>query len=84
LVLSQSDVGEFLRSLDGSPRDISVRVMLLTGARCNEVCKAVWSEFDLDRGVWTLPGWRRKNSKPGRPMPDHVMPLPDSPALAAP
>ena len=50
--------------------------MLLTGARCNEACKAVWSEFDLDRGVWTLPGWRRKNTEPGRLMPDHVMPLP--------
>jgi integrase len=50
--------------------------MLLTGARCNEVCKAVWSEFDLDRGAWTLPGWRRKNPKPGRLLPDHVMPLP--------
>ncbi len=50
--------------------------MLLTGARCNEACKAAWSEFDLDRGVWTLPGWRRKNPKPGRLLPDHVMPLP--------
>jgi integrase len=76
LVSSQADVSELLRSLNGSSRSIAVRVMLLTGARCNEVCKAVWSEFDLDRGVWTLPGWRRKNSKPGRLMPDHVMPLP--------
>ena len=56
LVLSQADVGELLRSLGGSSRDIAIRVMLLTGARCNEVCKAVWREFDLDRGVWTLPG----------------------------
>jgi integrase len=76
LVLSQADVGELLRSLDGSSRDIAIRVMLLTGARCNEVCQAVWNEFDLDREVWTLPGRRRKNTKPGRLMPDHVMPLP--------
>jgi hypothetical protein len=76
LVLSQADVGELLRSLDRSSRGIAVRVMLLTGARCNEACKAIWSEFDLDRGVWTLPGSRRKNSKPGRLMPDHVIPLP--------
>lgn len=76
LVLSQADVGELLRSLDGSSRDIAIRVMLLTGARCNEACKAVWSEFDLDRGAWTLPGLRRKNPKPGRLLPDHVMPLP--------
>jgi integrase len=76
LVLSQADVGELLRSLDGSSRNIAIQVMLLTGARCNEVCEAVWREFDLDRRVWILPGRRRKNPKPGRLMPDHVMPLP--------
>jgi integrase len=76
LVLSQTEVGELLRSLGGSSRDLVIRVMLLTGARCNEACRAVWSEFDLDRRMWTLPGWRRKNPKPGRLVPDHVMPLP--------
>jgi integrase len=76
LVLSQADVGTLLRSLGGSSRDIAIRVMLLTGARCNEACKAAWSEFDFDQGVWTLPGRRRKNPKPGRFLPDHVMPLP--------
>jgi integrase len=76
LVLSQADVGELLRSLGGSSRDVAIRVMLLTGARCNEACRAAWSEFDLDRGVWMLPGWRRKNPKPGRLLRDHVMPLP--------
>ena len=76
LVLSQPDVGELLRSLGESSRDIAIRVMLLTGARCNEVCQAVWREFDLDQALWTLPGRRRKNVKPGRLMPDHVMPLP--------
>jgi integrase len=76
LVLSQADVGKLLRSLSGSSRDVAIRVMLLTGARCNEACKAAWGEFDLDRGLWTLPGWRRKNPEPGRFLPDHVMPLP--------
>src|ERR1700727_2525524 len=76
LVLSQADVGELLRSLGGSSRDIAIRGMLLTGARCNEACKAVWSAFDLAQGEWTLPGLRRKNPKPGRLLPDHVMPLP--------
>jgi integrase len=76
LVLSQADVGKLLGSLGGSSRDIAIRMMLLTGARCSEACKAAWSEFDLDRGLWTLPGWRRKNPKPGRLLPDHVMPLP--------
>jgi integrase len=76
LVLSQADVGGLMRSLDGSSRNIAIQVMLFTGARCNEACEAVWSELDLDRRVWILPGRRRKNPKPGRLMPDHVMPLP--------
>jgi integrase len=76
LVLSQPDVGALLRSLGGASRDVAIRLMLLTGARCNEACEAVWSEFDLERSVWVLPGRRRKNPKPGRLLPDHVMPLP--------
>jgi integrase len=76
LVLSQSDVGKLLRSLGRASRDVAIRLMLLTGARCNEACESVWSEFDLDRSVWVLPGQRRKNPKPGRLLPDHVMPLP--------
>src|SRR6185312_4031557 len=34
----------------------SVRLLLLTGARRNEVLAATWSQFDLDEGVWTKPG----------------------------
>jgi integrase len=62
--------------LGDASRDDAVRTMLLTGARLNEVCSATWREFDLDNGLWRLPGRRRKNVKPGRLMPDHVMPLP--------
>lgn len=76
LVLSQGDVGTLLRSLGGSSRDTAIQMMLMTGARCSEVCDAVWGEFDLDRGVWVLPGRRRKNPKPGRLMPDQFVPLP--------
>ena len=74
--LSLADVGALLRSLSDTSRDNAVRTMLMTGARCNEICQATWREFDLDQGLWTLPGLRRKNVKPGRLMPDHVMPLP--------
>ena len=74
-------MGTLLRSLSdpstgSGPRDNAIRTMLTTGARCNEVCQATWREFDLDQGVWTLPGQRRKTVRPGRLMPDHVMPLP--------
>ena len=49
----------FVHSADLS-RDTAIQMMLMTGARCSEVCDAVWGEFDLDRGVWVLPGRRRR------------------------
>ena len=75
--LSNADLSTLLRSLSDTPRDNAVRTMLMTGARSSEVCFAPWGEFDLDRAVWTLPGGRRKNVKPGRIMPNHVVPLPE-------
>jgi integrase len=40
------------------------RVVLLTGARRNEVRGMAWSELDLDAGLWRLPGDRTKNGRP--------------------
>lgn len=45
------------------PARQAVRLLLLTGARVNEVCQAAWAEFDLDAGVWTLPSARAKNHR---------------------
>jgi integrase len=55
--------------------------MLWTAARRDEVCSATWSEFDLDAGLWTVAGGRRKDTRsrtrrkqvPAQP---HVIPLP--------
>jgi len=41
----------------------AVRLLLLTGARVNEVVQAAWSEFDLEAGVWTLPAERHKGKR---------------------
>lgn len=35
-------------------------LLILTGCRLNEVVDARWSEFDLRRGVWTIPAGRMK------------------------
>ena len=56
--------------------DVAARFMLLTAARCSEVCDATWDEIDLDRGVWTIPASRRKNTRRTRQTADHVVPLP--------
>jgi len=40
------------------------RVVLLTGARRNEVRGMAWSELDLDEGLWRLPAERNKSGRP--------------------
>jgi integrase len=41
----------------------ALRLLLLTGAREGEVLKADWTQFDLDRGVWTKPSAHTKEKK---------------------
>ena len=41
-----------------------VRLLLLTGQRLREVAEARWSEFDLAKGEWLIPGERTKNKLP--------------------
>jgi integrase len=47
----------------------ALRMLLLTGARLQEVSRMSWSEVDLAKRLWTIPGSRTKNHR------DHVMPL---------
>jgi integrase len=39
------------------------RIVLLTGARRNEVGRMSWSELDLDAGLWRLPAERNKSAR---------------------
>ena len=41
----------------------AIRLIALTGSRKNEVLKATWEEFDLDRGDWTKPSHHTKQKK---------------------
>src|SRR5215217_7351514 len=47
-----------------------VRLLILTGQRREEVGGMNWSELDLGREVWSIPGERTKNGRP------HEVPLP--------
>jgi integrase len=49
------------------------RLLLLSGLRLNEVADAMWSEFDLPKGIWTIPASRMKG-KNGKARP-HSVPL---------
>jgi integrase len=74
-VLTRGEVGALLAVLDARGAGAAARFMLLTGARREEVCGATWGEVK-DR-LWTIPGGRRKNTRPSakRAKQDHVIPL---------
>ncbi len=63
-----------LRTADG----VSARALeltILTAARSGEALGAMWAEFDLEAGVWTVPAERMKAGR------EHRVPL-SAPALA--
>jgi integrase len=55
----------------GYPYGPLVRLLALTGQRKSEVAEARWSEFDLERKLWTIPAQRMKADAA------HVVPLTD-------
>ncbi len=79
-VLSNEEVGRLLRALGSRGHDGAARFMLLTAARREEVVGAVWAEIDLEKGIWTIPASRRKDTRAPsrrrrRAAADHVVPL---------
>jgi integrase len=60
--LPSSKVPAFMAALvlrDGIA-PLALRLAILSALRSNEIRQARWSEFDLEVGVWTLPGSRMK------------------------
>jgi integrase len=55
-------------AVGGQSRDL-IRLLMLTGARRNEVAGMEWREIDLAARVWILPPARSKNGR------EHVVPL---------
>ncbi len=74
VALSAEKVGDFLRAVDASGANpqtrIAVRLLMLTAVRKVELLGAKWSEFDLDKGEWTIPAERMKMREA------HWLPLP--------
>lgn len=73
-VLSDDEVRLVWRAANASgwPFGPIVKLLLLTGARRDEVAGMRWSELDLDGKVWALPVARTKNKR------EHQVPLSDS------
>ena len=51
---------------------LALELLILTGARSQEVRLATWAEFDLEGRVWTIPADHMKRSK------SHMVPLSDA------
>lgn len=60
-----------LRKREGTAAK-ALELTVLCASRSGEVRGAVWPEFDLDAGIWTIPAERMKATK------EHRVPLPES------
>src|SRR5262249_26894190 len=57
-------------SISASALDFTI----LTASRTGEVIGAIWTEFDLEARIWTVPGNRMKSGRPHRvPLSDRCM-----------
>ncbi len=72
-VLSDDELAALWRASDGLAQPYSefIKLLILTGARRNEIAELRWREVDLDAKVWTLPKERAKNAR------EHTIPLSD-------
>ena len=68
-----SEAGDAIRAARGSQASLSVKLafefLVLTAARSGEVRHALWSEFDMEAAIWTIPGERMKTGR------EHRVPL---------
>ncbi len=64
----------FLTALQRKPSysRLALELLILTGARSQEVRLATWAEFDLDERLWTVPADHMKRGK------SHIVPLSDA------
>lgn len=66
-IKSREDAGQFLRNLFEYPGRTETRLaiwlQMLVATRPGELRLAEWIEFDLDKGLWTIPLDRMKNRK---------------------
>src|SRR5262249_26280045 len=68
-VLSDSELAAIWHACGDDHYGKIIKLIILTGARRQEVGGMAWSELDLERGAWTLPAERSKNGR------KHELPL---------
>jgi integrase len=68
-VLSDGELRTIWQALDDGQYDGIVKLLILTGARRDEIGSLRWSEIDLERALITFPPARTKNRR------EHLIPL---------
>ena len=68
-VLSDSELARIWQACGDDDYGRCIRLLILTGARRQEIGGMCWSEIDFEHGTWTLPAARSKNGR------EHVLPL---------
>jgi integrase len=70
MALAYDQVADALHRVQQSDASLSTKLafefMVLTATRSGETRKAVWDEFDIEKGEWTIPGERMKSKRPHR------------------
>lgn len=61
-----SAIAKIRNSDAGMTTKLAFEFLVLTATRSAETRLAVWSEFDLEKGLWTIPAARMKAKKPHR------------------
>lgn len=73
--LDSKELPEFFRRLEDTETHdivrIAIKILIHTFVRTGELRGAKWSEFDLDKRVWTIPAQRMKMDN------EHLVPLTD-------
>lgn len=66
-VLSPDEIGAVLRAVYVSntrrAMKLAIHLLMITLVRKTELTEAAWTEFDLDEGIWRIPGARMKKEK---------------------
>jgi integrase len=63
-VLSDAELAAIWRACGDDDHGRVVRLLILTGARRQEIGGMKWNELESTAGKWTLPGERSKNHRP--------------------
>jgi integrase len=71
-VLTKAELKKVWRQCGDDDYGRIVRLLILTGQRREEIGGMQWSEIDLERKLWIIPGDRTKNHR------EHILPLTDA------